>query len=95
MLHRFAPATFCLLALSLCCVAGDKDRDWKLGRVLDSTSSKTTFATGATTSTSGTSTATSNTNGTATPNGTGGANLMPPPQRTASPKQPAIPSSIT
>jgi hypothetical protein len=49
-------------ALGLC---ADKARDWKLGRVLDSTSSKSTFATGATTSTSGTSTATANTNGTA------------------------------
>jgi hypothetical protein len=46
--------------------AASKDRDWKLGRVLDSTSSKTTFETGASSNTTTTGTATANTTGTAT-----------------------------
>jgi hypothetical protein len=74
MRHQFAAITICLLSLTSIGSAADKNRKWKLGRVLDSTSSKITFATGATSSTSGTSTATSNTSGTVTPGG-GGANL--------------------
>ena len=45
MLYRFVSIAVSLFSLSLAS-AGDKERDWKLGRVLDSTSSKTTFATG-------------------------------------------------
>ena len=58
-----------LLALCTSALAKDKDRDWKLGRVLDSTSSKSTFTTGATSTTNTNGTATANTNGTATTTG--------------------------
>ena len=43
-----------------------KDRDWKLGRVLDSSSSKTTLATGSTSNTTSAGNATANATGTTT-----------------------------
>jgi hypothetical protein len=51
--------------------AAEKERDWKLGRVQDSTSSKTTLQVGATSTTNTTGTATATTNGTATTTGAG------------------------
>jgi hypothetical protein len=63
MLARIIVAVFLWHALVH---AATKDRDWALGRVLDSTSSKTTFQIGATSTTNTTGTATANTSGTAT-----------------------------
>jgi len=59
-------AAFTLIVLAIASSGEAKDRDWKLGLVLDSKSSQTTLATGATTNTTGTVTATAQTTGTAT-----------------------------
>lgn len=59
------PKTLLLLFfIAVLASAKDKARDWKLGRVLDSTSSKTMLATGASTSTTGSAHATGTSYGT-------------------------------
>jgi len=63
-----------LIVVFFCCAlvqAATKERAWELGRVLDSTSSKTTFQTGATSTTNTTGTSTAHTSGTAMTSGAG------------------------
>ncbi len=65
MRHQFAGITICLLWLCVGCLGKDKDRDWKVGRVQDSTSSKSTLTTGATSTTNTSGTGSATTSGTA------------------------------
>ena len=57
--------------LFLACGLAAKDREWKLGKVLDSSSSKTTFATGASINSTSTGSTTAYTTGYITPSASG------------------------